>query len=234
MHRFLILVVISSAMVCLGFFALEYQRPEAYFTKGNVITFMITSENGAVSYSEVLVKSVDASGSTTSITAYDNRLNDQRNSTFQYRLNFYSDSLNWCVDAINHLNCRTAYSSNYFVDLTSDSLVYPYAMKIGDTLQPASASEIIRGSGQSERHVKFITRKVMASEAVGAGGETMQAWRIECKMITTNIADYGALGKIPTETTSDYIEWFVPSKGIVMSVIKTKTGETRSVLQGVK
>jgi hypothetical protein len=204
------------------------------FTKGATLTYAITSENGTLSYSEVNVRSVDGKGNAYTIYAHDNRLDDQRRSTFSYRQHYYSDSLNWCVDALNHLNCPIVYSSNYITELESDSLVYPYAMKVGDTLRGAAASELMRGSVTNMRAIRFSSRKVTAAEPIGIGGEQLQAFRIECKVTSTTIADYGALGKIPTETAYDLTEWFVPSKGVVKKVIRSATGETTTVLQGTK
>lgn len=205
-------------------------RPEPYFTRGNTLSYTITQENGATSYSDVLVKRIETWNGQTVIYAHDNRLNDQRKSTFSYSLHFYNDTTNWCVDALNHLNCPLVYSSTGVV-LQGDSLVYPYRMKMGDTLPPAAASELIRGVSVNERRVKFINRKVTATESVTIGGTAMQSFRIECKMISTSITDYGSLGKIPTETIYEFTEWFVPSKGVVKSVSKSGSGEKMTVLQ---
>lgn len=214
--------------IALCFSLLVSDRPRAFFKEGNKITYTITAENGAKSYSVISIQSVTAKGSSsTSIFAKDQRQDDQRKSTFQYRLTYYSDSLHWAVDALNHLNIPMAYSSNYFVDLKSDSLVYPYNMKVGDTLLPASGSEILSGTLKNERHIQFLNRKVAAQENVMVNGESLQAFRIECRTISKSIADYGALGKIPTETIYTFTEWFVPSKGIVKSESKSNTGVTR-------
>lgn len=230
MKRFLILS--ATVFICLMAFSFQIGsdvRPEMYFSKGK-IPFQITSENGAVSYSKVDIQTVVDDGRQVTISANDNRFNDQHNSTFSYRMNFCSDSVNWCVDAINHVNTPVVYSSNYILVLTGDSLVYPYAMKVGDTLLPAWAAETKQGTA-NERKVQFTGRKVIATESIGIAGEQLQAFKIECKLISTNVADYGALGTIPTVVTYDFTEWFVPSKGVVKSTLKSKTGVTTTLLQ---
>ncbi len=230
MRTFSIIIVCFSGILLLGFSAQIVVRPEVYFAKRNVVQFQITSENGAVSYSKVDIETVLDYGSQVKITANDNRFNDQHNSTFSYRMNFSSDSLNWCVHAINHVNTPVVYSSNYILVLTGDSLVYPYAMKVGDTLLPAWAAETKMHTANM-RKVQFTGRKVVATESIGISGEQLQAFRIECKLTSTSVADYGALGLIPTEVTYDFTEWFVPSKGVVKSTLKSKTGVTTTLLQ---
>lgn len=224
------LLILLSVLV-LSFTVAISVRPDSYFTEGNNIKFTITSENGSVSYSEVVINKVEVTERTTNIYGKDNRLNDQHKSTFTYRANFCSDSLHWYVEASNHLGCPLVYSSNYIVDLTSELLVYPYALAVGDTLKPAYAIEIIKGSAQNERQVRFINRKVAAVESVSIESVSYQAFRIECKMVNISVADYGALGKIPTQTEYTFVEWFVPSKGVVKSERKSKTGTTSTLLQ---
>lgn len=206
-------------------------RPEPYFTDSNKIKFTLTSENGSVSYSEVLIDKVEVNERTTNIYGKDMRLDDQHRNTFTYRANFCADSLHWYVEASNHLGCPLVYSSNYIVDLTSQLLGYPYSMSVGDTLQPAYAIEIVKGAAQYERQVRFINRKVMAAESVFIGNVSYQAFRIECKMVNISVADYGVLGKIPTQIENTFVEWFVPSKGVVKSERKSKTGTTSLLLQ---
>ncbi len=223
--------LIFLSVFAISFIVPYFIRPQQYFTKDNIVKFTITAENGAISYAEVKIKDVLTRGSGTSIFAHDNRLNDQHKSTFQYRLHFYNDTINWCVDALNHLNIPVAYSSNFIVSLRTDSLVYPYTMEIGDTLPSASASELIYGTGNNERFVIVNHRKVVAIENVVVGTETFQAVRIAATMRKGSVTDYGALGKIPSEQTYDFIEWFVPSKGVVKSELKSKTGVMTTILQ---
>lgn len=218
------LLLIVACITAFGFSASFAVRPEMYFVK-NQIPFKITSENGAVSFSDVQVKDVIADGNVTRIFALDKRKDDQGKSTFTYRLNFFSDSVNWCVDALNHLSIPEVYSSNFIVSLRSDSLIYPYAMKVGDTLRHASGSELMYAYS-NERYVLVQKRKVVASESITVAGETLQAFRIEGIIIKGSVTDYGDFGKIPSETTCDFIEWFVPSKGVVKSEVKSKTGST--------
>lgn len=227
MRRFLPLFVLPVFVLVLSF-SFAAVRPDGYFTKGNKLTFTITSENGAKSYAVVKISSVIPRDRTIEIDARDDRENDQHKSTFTYRLQFFSDSLNWCASALNHLSIPLVYSSNFIVGLRSDSLVYPYAMKTGDTLRHASASELINGN---ERFVTIHSRKVAATETVSVAGEALQAFRIEGSMTKGGVTDYGALGKIPNETKYTFTEWFVPSKGVVKSELKSATGVTSTVLQ---
>lgn len=231
MRRFVPFVLSIIALTTFSFSFAIVVRPEGYFTKGNKLTFSITSENGAKSYSVVKITDVIPRGTTTEIDARDDRQDDQRRNTLPYRLAFFSDSLSWAASALNHLNIPVVYSSNFIVSLRSDSLVYPYGMKVGDTLRPSSASELINGS---ERFVIINGRKVAASENVSFGGEVAQAFRIESNMRKGSITDYGALGKIPSETMYTLVEWFVPSKGIVKSELKSATGVTTMLFESVQ
>lgn len=228
MRRFIPLFVLPLCVLVLSFSFAAAVRPDQYLTKGNKLTFAITSENGAKSYSVVKITSNIPRGRTAEIDARDDRENDQHKTTFTYRLTFFSDSLNWCASALNHLSIPLVYSSNFILSLRSDSLVYPYTMKTGDTLRHASASELINGN---ERFVMIHNRKVAATETVSVAGETLQAFRIEGSMTKGGVTDYGALGKIPNETKYTFTEWFVPSKGVVKSELKSATGVTTTVLQ---
>lgn len=231
MRRFVPFFLFAGATLLLGFSFGIAVRPESYFTKGNKLNFSITSENGAKSYSVVKITDVIPRGTITEIDGRDDRQDDQRKNTLPYRMAYFSDSLHWSASALNHLNIPVVYSSNFIVSLRSDSLVYPYAMKVGDTLLPSSASELINGS---ERYVIINGRKVAALENVAFGGETVQAFRIESTMRKGSIADYGALGKIPSETKYEFVEWFVLSRGVVKSELKSTTGVTTMLLESVK
>jgi hypothetical protein len=186
----------------------------------------ITSENGSKSYSVVRIKDVYSYKGVLNIEGTDQREDDQHKTTLAYRLAFYHDSLNWSVDAINLLQCPVAYSSNFFFDLSSDSLVYPYNMKVGDTLPPASAMEVIRATTSNTRSIAIVNRKVVGTEIMDWPNSKPTAYKIESTQINVSIADYGALGKIPSETKSARTDWFVPSSGIVRTEVKTSTGVT--------
>jgi hypothetical protein len=231
MQRFIPFLLAAIALGAVSFASTVLVRPESYFEKGSKLNFSITSENGAKSYSVVKIKSVIDRGSITEIYAEDQREDDLHKSTLGYRLTYFSDSLSWCADAFNHLNIPLAYSSNFFLVLESDSLVYPYAMKVGDTLRPASASEKIGATDPNERYVRIINRKVVATEKVAFGGQNHDAFRIEAVLFKGSSTNYGALGKIPNETKYTFTEWFVPSKGVVKSELKSATGVTTAVLQ---
>jgi hypothetical protein len=235
MHRnSLFLTILFISLTGFSFTILSVVRPEPFLKKSNKITYAITSENGSKSYSEITIQSVTENKGQTLILARDQRLNEEHNTTFSYRMSYYSDTVNWCADALNYLNAREIYSSNLMVELTSDSLVYPLNMKVGDTLPGASASEIMRGTYSNERHIRFQNRKVTVVENVACGGETVPAFRIECTMTYQTVSDYGALGKIPITSESTLTEWFVPAKGVVKSEIKSKTGVTTTLLEGTK
>lgn len=224
----LALVLIASAFV-----ASTATRPELFFTKRNAISYKLTSENGAISYSTVEIKDVTTTGERTSIYAHDNRSDDQHKSTFSYRLHFQHDSYNWCEDALNYLNCNVVYSSNFLPPvLTTDSLVFPYGMKVGDTLAPASASEtIVYGATSTVRKIEFVQRKVTGTDSIPYNSRNVLAYRIECQCTLTTIADYGQLGKIPTELKYGFTEWFAPQFGVMKTRSKTTTGQSTRVMQ---
>jgi len=234
MKRFLFVpAIVCACVITLSFNVVSLVRPDLYFTKGNEISFKLTSENGALSYSEYKIKEVTQKGNRTNIYGYDNRSDDQHKSTFSYRLNFHHDSINWSEDALNYLKCPVVYSSNFLPPvLITDSLVFPYAMKVSDTLPPASASETIKYSGtENVRTIEFVHRKVTGKDSIPYNSHKVLAYRVECRCTMTTITDYGPLGKIPTELKYDFTEWFTPSLGVIKTLSKTATGEsTRLIL----
>jgi hypothetical protein len=215
------------SLIFLGFSVAGIVQPDSYFHQGAKIEFRITADNGAKSYSEIQIKDVLVQNGRTIITAQDQRKDDQGKTTLVYRMRYIADSTNWCVSALNHLNSSMLYSSNNIPVLKSDSLVYPYAMKAGDTLLPAKASEVV---SNTTRSIEFLHRKVVGVESVTVGGESLSAFRITCTMNTHSLVDYGGLGAINTDLSYEYTEWFVPSKGIVKSERISQTGKT-SVIQ---
>jgi hypothetical protein len=235
MKRFLFSFAILGRILGISSFTLiGALHPEMYLSKGNDLSFMITSENGAVSYSVITIETITRNNGLQKIYATNNAQNDQHKNTLSYRMTYYCDSVNWSVDALNHLNIPLVYSSNFIVSLRGDSLIYPFNMKVGDTLRQASGSELIYGSGNNERYVIINSRKVAANENIAVGGEILSAFRIESAMIKGSVTDYGALGKIPTKAEYKFREWFVPSKGVVKSELTSGTGTTTMLFQSVK
>lgn len=225
-----------SALVCVSVLAISFTvashvKPDLYFTKRNVISFKITAENGAISYSTIEINNVIAKTGQTDIYADDKRSDDQHKSTFTYRMKFHHDSLNWCEDALNHLKCDAVYSSNKWMIFKTDSLVFPYAIKVGDTLPPAFASETQRYENtENVRKIEFRGRKVAGMDSIPYNSRKVLAYRIECKTTLTTIADYGPLGKIPTELKYDFTQWFAPELGVIKTRSKTATGESTRVM----
>ena len=232
MQKAVILFLILLSVCTASFNTISYVRPEFYFTRGSEITYAVTSGDGATGYCVITIESLTERNGGTTIFAKNQVQNDQHRNTLRYRMTYYCDSVNWYVDPLNHLDIPLEYSS--IVSLRSDSLVYPYRMKAGDILPAASGSELIYGTANNERYVLVNNRKVVASESVAAGGEMMQAFRIESVLIKGSVADHGVLSKIPTETEYSFTEWFVPSKGVVKSEIKTNTGTTTTLFESVK
>lgn len=227
-------VFISIFIVVCGFASYNAVRPEIYFTDGETLSFVHTIQNGTKTYSDVKILSVETQDGRTTITAKEDRLNDQHKFTLSFRKRYWCDSVNWCVDALSHLSIPLVYSSNFTVDLDSDSLVYPFRMKAGDTLPPAFAKEIIHSGGDNERSMRYINRKVMREESITIAGETMKAFVIESRLIHHALTDYGQLGKIPYDKEYKHTEWFVPSKGVVKSRSESDEGVNTAELTAWK
>lgn len=223
------LLILLSVFV-LSFTAAISVRPEIYFSK-TLIRFKLTSENGAASYSYVEINDIRLTGNTTHIYALDKRKDDQFKSTFTYRLNYWSDSLNWCEDALNYLNCDAVYSSNMRMEFACDSLIYPYSMKVGDTLPTAWATETqLYAETQNVRKIEFKNRKVIGMDSVKQGSVWFKGYSIQSDVTKTSIADYGPLGKIPTELKYTFTVLFAPAHGVIKTVSKTPTGESTRFL----
>lgn len=213
MRKQLLLLTIPCALVLSAFTVITAVRPEAFFKKGNKLTYQLSSNDTEEKfYCVFTVQSVTVQNGMSTIVVKDQRQYDTRkNQPYVYRLTFYCDSLNWCSDALNAIDVDWKSSSKPDeMELVSDSLVYPFKMQVGDSLPGASGREITKwNTGTTERRVFYSKRYVAAKEEVMVGAETVSAFRIESEF------KYQKVGSKVQEVTKMYIEWFEPSRGIV-------------------
>lgn len=220
MRNRLLLLTVPILVCSMGFMLMNTVRPEVYFNKGNKIKFKLSSnDKEEVFYCNYTVKSVVEKNGVTTITVKDQRQYDTgKNQPWSYRLTYYCDAKQWCADALNPIDVDWKESSNPSeLELISDSLVYPFNMQVGDSLPGASGREITKWeSGSSERRVTYSKRFVAGQDDISIGSETLKAFRIECDF------HYKKINIKTQEVTKTYIEWFVPSRGIVKRELKSR------------
>lgn len=231
MKRSFVLLILPAVVGLLAFSVAAVIRPEAFFKKDNTITYEKTEATGLKIQITLLVESVmQNAGTTTIVTKEQQRYVGGKEVKTAYRQTFYADSLNWCADVLNLISIAWKPSSG--TKYTSDSLVYPLRMQVGDSLLPASGKEVSEGKkGNDERSAVVTGRRVTGTDEVMIGTEKVSAFRIESVFVFEQAEGKGSADELSMKKQYDLVEWFEPSRGVVKREIRTKFGTITYLLQ---
>src|ERR1044072_9025526 len=206
-----------------GFCFTTATRPEPFLKAGNKVVYRIQFATGEKRTSVIEIISVHMKDGAAEVEAHENSYNEKGDPYSQYILKFYYDSLNWYADMLNFMYIHPD-KLNGSLDVKSDSVVYPFRMKIGDTLRSAQGTEITKnGSEQSYSQRIMYDRVVTAYDTIETGAGLIAAFRIESK-----IKMHKSTGK---DVLFDCTEWFTPSIGVVKREYNSDLGHSFIVIQ---
>ncbi len=235
--QFLFSLCLSLFLVSAAFTGKEKVRPELYFHDGNTITFQITYISGATRKAVNTIESVSVVNGTTTITAISNLHDDKDKFVVAYKLRYFCDSLNWCVDPLNdmYITLDQPKTGDGKYESESDSLVYPFSMKIGDTLNTAWLKTSAFSEGMStENKAFYYRRKVVAFETLTLLGTSIPAFKITYKISKSTTTSYGQLGGSTTTQDLNATEWFSHEYGVIKMEQDPKYGIGKMVVVAVK
>lgn len=210
-------------------------RPESFFTKGNTINYVWTYASGSKRTHTTEIESISVSKGTSAILARSTMFDESGKTLLSYRYRFYCDSVNWCIDPLNYMAIPYSLTSGESEELDSDSLVFPFSMKVGDTLMPARGRKRYGGQGMASEEIQFTFERTVAGiDTLKLAVGKTPTFRIESHVAVTSIADYGQFGKTVDVDTMMMSEWFTPKYGVVSTARKGKYGTIRTEMQTAK
>lgn len=222
------------AFLFLSFIDGKGKRPDAHYKLGSVVTYVHVAPDKSVRKTISNVTSVTVTGDRTRFTfkyVYLNEVNDTGRIGYDY---YFMDKKNFWYQ-LKH---------PYFWGITDgtvetmegDSLVFPFDMKIGDSLPTAYNKNAWTNkySSGTDNHFYF-NRKVTAVDTIPTPMGKIPAFRVEFKDSHYYKYNYPQM-KLDSEYTEIVIgsEWFSPEYGIVKWQTEGKNGASKTVLQSIQ
>lgn len=235
-HRILFLsTLIVTLFVSAAFSWFVVAKADIYLKAGNIIRFTKFYDSGAKQAAVTEIESVTATNGVSAVNAKCKMYDDVGKFVIAYKYKFYVDSLHWCADALNWMYVSDKEGENLTWVYESDSLVYPFNMKAGDTLMPATARKASSANGMSTDETQFTyNRKVIKLDTVQTIAGPMAAFRITSKVSVKNRSSYGPMGTVNDDYVLNVTQWFNADYGIVQEERAGKYNATKLVLQALK
>lgn len=235
MKRILPLVVVL--IVCLiawSFIAVSNVRPDAHYKQGAVVSYVIVAPDKSIRKSNSTITSVTVTGDQTRFTfktIYLNEINDTGSVSYAYcfmnKKNFWQQ-------------LKGAYYGSMIFEVSEtmqgDSLVYPFDMKIGDTLPTGyRKNTFINPWSSGVSNSFYFNRRVTAIDTIPTPLGKIPCFRVESKESHYSKYDYPKM-KDHEEYTEIILHttWFSPEYGIVKEEWVKREGKYKMVLQSIK
>jgi hypothetical protein len=215
----------------------ELKRPEPFFTEKNIIQYYVINYpkagNGGKMPRTLEVTAVLRDGEHISSVIAAEQLNYNGARYGRYVYNFASDSTCFYVCALNWVY-QFSLSNN--VTQNGDSLYYPYAMKTGDSLPPASAfSKVVYSNYSTANNWSFEDRRVAGIDTLTTPFGPVIAFRIEMNIRKFRVQKYANGQESNKKETVHITEWFAPELGIVKTEqLDPGYGLTTTIMESCK
>lgn len=224
-----------SVVVSVSWITGKVTHPDTYYQKGKIIRFAVVTP-ARLNYKETYeIISETKSGPSTQINAVGREYDDAGKMVGTHPTRFYYDANHWAEEFAIGLTGKDLAMDGASESQTTDSLVYPYAMKINDTLRPATTYKKIALKGDyCEYRETVYNRKVMEKDTVQTSIGRITAFRIESKIARHEKRKHKMLGD-KDESSIDYCTtWFSTEYGIVKTEVTTEYGMERTTLQSIQ
>jgi len=198
-------------------------RPLPFLTQGTSFKYEITGKRpaAAIEHSDAVLKIavVNRKGNNIASTGWLSYYNDKHEVHSVYVVRFACDSLNYYVNATNW--CYEApVTSNEQTEYAGDSLRYPLNMHINDSLPSAwTTRKSSTKSGVALYSMEFNNRYVYRIDTLDTQLGPMPAFRIITNVSYSTKYDHHEFGKDKSSGEFVLTEWFIPSIGVVRTLI---------------
>ena len=209
-------------------------HPEVKYKKGAIVQFTSISPAGVIIKSREEVVSEIKNGAVAIINCKVTQVVDGKTSEPTWT-KYYYDANHWASDVSIGMRPSQQAMEGAAIAEFSDSLVYPYNMKIGDTLPTAHAYKKMSLKGDYwELDNFYYNRKVMEKDTVVTPLGNIVAFRIEHKMSSRMNRKSKLMGD-KSEVDLHYGSvWFSLEYGIVQTEMTNKFGVTKATLESIK
>jgi hypothetical protein len=209
-------------------------HPELKYKKGAVIQFTYISTGGLLLKSREEVVSEVKNGDVTTLNIKVTTVDGGKVSEPYWTKKYY-DNFHWAQDVAVGMRPSQQAMEGAAISEFSDSLVYPYSMKIGDTLRTAHSYEKMSLKGDFWEYDSFyFNRKVMEHDTIQTPMGKIPTLRIEYKQFSHTKRKHKYTGDLD-ETEMHYCSvWFSNEYGVVQTEVTDRFGVTKSTLESIK
>jgi len=209
-------------------------HPETKYKKGAVIQFTYISTGGLLLKAREEVVSEIKNGDVTTLNIKVTTIDGGKVSDPSWTKKYY-DHNHWAQDVAIGMRPDQQAMEGASVAEFSDSLVYPYSMKIGDTLRTAHGYEKLSLKGDFWEMDRFYyNRKVMERDTIQTPLGKIPTLRIEYKCSSHTKRKHKYMGDAD-ETEIHYGSvWFSNEYGVVQTEVTDRFGVTKSTLESIK
>lgn len=231
--RELCIGVIIAGLLSLGA-GIIVVHPDAKYKKGVVFQSTYISPAGLILKTREEVVSEIKNGTVTTLNIKLTQVDGSRVSEASWTKIYY-DNNHWATDVSIGMRPDQVGLEGASIAEFSDSLVYPYTMKIGDTLSTAHAYKKMSLKGNFwEQDNFYYNRKVMERDTIVTPLGRIPTIRIEYKMYGHHYRKSAVLGDKKESDLHYGSVWFSTEYGIVQTEMTNKFGVTKTTLESVK
>ncbi len=209
-------------------------HPEVKYKKGAVVQFTMVTPAGIILKSREEVVSEIKNGDVTTLNIKWTQVDAGKVSEPSWTKIYY-DNFHWATDVSIGMRPDQQALTGASIAEFSDSLVFPYNMKIGDTLHTAHAYKKMSLKGDFwELDNFYYNRKVMERDTIISPLGKIPTLRIEYKISSHMKRKHKMMGD-KEETDLHYCSvWFSSEYGIVKTEVTTKFGMSKTTLESIK
>lgn len=204
-------------------------RPEAFLTQGNIIQYESNSkmQGGEAARTSIALE-------ITAVSQKNGRTIAKGELTFFSAIGlenmvslvqFASDSVKFCANTTNWFYIPKARMRGTTESYSGDSLVYPFSMRVGDSLPDGHASRSFRSNSFTSTEKMVIHHRfAAASDSLELKFKKISAFRIESILSAESVASFEDGSDKKSKSSYVLVEWFSPIYGLVKSECRYSNG----------
>ncbi len=226
------LILILPVVLCSSIIFVAH--PETKYKKGAVIQFTYISPAGIILKTRDEVISEIKNGDVTTLNIKVTQVDGGKVSEASWTKIYY-DNNHWATDVSIGMRPDQQALSGASIAEFSDSLVFPYNMKVGDTLHTAHAYKKMSLKGDFwELDNFYYNRKVMERDTIISPVGKIPTLRIDYKISSHMKRKHKMMGD-KEETDLHYCSvWFSSEYGVVQTEVTNIFGVTKTTLESIK
>jgi hypothetical protein len=208
-------------------------HPESHYKKDKVLRYTSINPFGGITKMDYTVLSEKVNGEVTTITARSTE-SEGGKVIHSYIRRYYYDKDHW-AEEVTLLSIGNMGMQDPTVTEFSDSLVYPYSMKVGDTLATARSYKKVAWKDEFvELSHFYYNRKVMERDTLHLPIGNIPVFRIEYKISSIDNRKHESVGAVNEKSLYYCSAWFSPEYGVVQIESTGEYGITRITLESIK